>query len=136
MRYARVPAVLTWVYSACFRIPAVPIAVYLKQHGELPWFGDLFPMYGGPWSDRVSINTFIVLLMAFLLVVVAAAWASWFLWRGSMRGAVVGLVLIPVEVVFWVGFALPFPFLIGLARVALNVAFLVVRKRGITAPSS
>ena len=34
-------------------------------------------------------------------------------------GAVVNLALLPVEAVFWVGFALPFPWLIGIARAAV-----------------
>ena len=34
-------------------------------------------------------------------------------------GAVLNLVLPPAEAVFWVGFALPVPWLFGIARVAL-----------------
>jgi hypothetical protein len=56
--------------------------------------------------------------MAFLVVTLIAAWAAWLVWDESKVGAVLALVLLPVEVVFWVGFALPIPWLIGVARVA------------------
>lgn len=39
--------------------------------------------------------------------------------EGSKTGAVLNLILLPVEAVFWLGFALPIPRLIGIARAAL-----------------
>jgi hypothetical protein len=122
MNNARIAAVLTWIYAAGFGAPAIPVAIYLRQRGTLPEFLDLFPMYGGPWSSRLEDGTFIVLLIAFLIVVLLAAWAAWLLWNGSKAGAVISLVLLPVEAVFWLGFALPFPWLSGIARVILIVA--------------
>ena len=115
MQKARIAAVLTWIYVACFGVPAVPVSVYLLQHGELPMFMDLFAMYGGPW-DVIDDGAFVALLMAFLLVTLAAAWAAWLAWTGSWAGAALGLALLPVEAVFWWGFALPFPWLFGVAR--------------------
>ena len=115
MQKARIAAVLTWIYVAGFGVPAVPVSVYLLQHGELPTFMDLFPMYDGPW-DVIDDGAFVALLMAFLLVTLAAAWAAWLAWTGSWAGAALGLALLPVEAVFWWGFALPFPWLIGVAR--------------------
>ena len=119
MSNARIAAVLTWIYAAAFGIPAVPVAAYLLQRGRLPRFLDLFPMYGGPWSSRLVDGDFVVLLIAFLIVTLIAAWAAWLVWNGSKAGAVLSLVLLPLEAVFWIGFALPFPWLIGLARIAL-----------------
>lgn len=120
MRFARIDAVLTWVYAAMFGLPAIPIALYhLQSGGLLPRFLDLFPMYGGPWSERFDPGTFAALLIAFLLVLMAASFAAWLVWRGSRAGAVLSLALLPVEVVFWLGFALPVPWAIGIARVVL-----------------
>ncbi|MBT2517888.1 hypothetical protein J7E29_10620 [Streptomyces sp. ISL-90] len=119
MIFARSYAVLTWVYVAAFGIPAVPISVYLLQHGSLPWFLDLFPMYGGPWSERLGEGPLAVLLVAYLLVTIAVAFAAWLVWLGRRMGAVLSLALIPVEAVFWIGFALPFPWVVGAIRVAL-----------------
>ena len=121
MGYAHVYAVLTWIYAAGFGITAAPVAVYLLRRGTLPEFFGLFPMYGGPWSSRVGDRTFDVLLIAFMVVTLVAAWAAWLVWNGSEAGAVLSLVLLPVEAVFWIGFALPIAWAFGIARVALLV---------------
>lgn len=118
MRKARIAAVLTWIYAVGFGVPAVPVSVYLLQHGELPMFMDLFPMYGGPW-DVIEDRAFVTLLIAFFAVLLAAAWAAWLAWKGLRAGVVLGLALLPVEAVFWFGFALPVPWLFGAARVLL-----------------
>ncbi len=136
MRYARTAAVITWSYTAGFGIPAIPVAVYLHKRGTLPWFEDLFPMYGGPWWFRLDINTFTSVLVIFLVVTLVAAWTGWLLWHGSMRGAVANLALLPIEAVFWFGFALPIPFVFGVARATFIAAFLAARKRREAAPTS
>jgi hypothetical protein len=118
MNNARIAAVLTWVYAAGFGLSTIPVAAFLLRQGRLPVFAGLFESYGGPWSARLHARIFVVLLMAFFVVTVIAAWAAWLVWNGSKVGAVLALVLLPVEVVFWVGFALPIPWLIGVARVA------------------
>ena len=83
MTSARAAAVVTWIYAAAFGIPAIPVAVYLRQRGELPTFYDLFEMYGGPWSSRFDQDVFVVLLIAFLVVVMVAAWLAWLARNGS-----------------------------------------------------
>ena len=119
MTTLRAAAIVTWVYAAGFGLSAIPVAVYLRQRGRLPTFFDLFEMYGGPWSARVSRGTFELLLIAFLVVAVAVAWTAWLVWNGSRAGAILALALIPIEIVFWIGFALPIPWLLGAARVIL-----------------
>ena len=119
--YAHVYAVLTWMYAAGFGITAAPVAVYLLRRGTLPEFFGLFPMYGGPWSSWVGDGILAVLLIAFLMVTLAASWAAWLVWNGSEAGAVLGLVLFPVEAIFWLGFALPIAWIFGIARAALLV---------------
>ena len=119
MTAARIAAVVTWVYAAGFGLPAIPVAVYLLRYGRLPTFLGLFPMYGGPWSSRFERRTVMALLVAFLVLTLVVAWAAWLVWNGSRTGAVLGLALLLVEVVFWLGFALPIPWLIGVARVVL-----------------
>jgi hypothetical protein len=43
------------------------------------------------------------------------------LWNGRRAGSVLANVLPPIELVFWIGFALPFSPMIGLARTVLIV---------------
>jgi hypothetical protein len=124
MNGPRTAALLTWIYAACFGLPAVPVAVYVADRGTLPWLADLFPMYGGPWWDRFGQQTFLVLLGAFAVTLALACLVARSVWRGRRPAAWVALLLIPVEAVFWYGFALPVPWLIGAARAALLVAAL------------
>ena len=122
MNRARPAAVVTWVYVAAFGVPAIPVAIYLAQRGALPSFYGLFDMYGGPWSARFADGTLLWLLMAFLAVTLVAAWSAWLVWKGSRAGAILNLALLPIEAAFWIGFALPLPWLLGAARAALLIA--------------
>ena len=67
---------LTWVYAAGFGGPAVPVSVYLLRRGSLPWFGDQFEMYGGPWSGRLRDGQFVGLLLSYLGLTALVAWAA------------------------------------------------------------
>ena len=116
---ARAAAIVTWVYALGFGLPAVPVSIYLMRNGQLPSFFGLFEMYGGPWSASVSDSTFVGLLLLFGAVTLVAAWSAWLLWQRRRIGAVLNLGALPVEAVFWIGFALPLPWLTGLARVVL-----------------
>jgi len=48
---------------------------------------------------------------------------GWLLWRRRRAGVVLGFALLPVEFTFWIGFALPFGYIVGIAR----PAFLALR---------
>lgn len=122
MDAARAAAVVTWVYAAAFGLPAIPVARHLQDNGRLPMLGDLFELYGGPWSARMTVDDLTVRLYAFAGLTLAMSLAVWALWRRSKLGALVSLAVMPIEVVFWLGFALPFPFLIGIVRLALIAA--------------
>jgi len=54
-----------------------------------------FPAYGRGPFERVGIPTTVPLLAAFLLVCILEAVAGSLLWRGSMVGTVLALVLLP-----------------------------------------
>jgi hypothetical protein len=64
---------------------------------------------GGPWSIPFEEGKVLLLLTGFLVVPVAAAWAAWHVWNGSMLGGVLGLALLPAEAVFWYGLRTPAP---------------------------
>lgn len=119
MSLERWAAALTWFTAAGFGISAPPVGVFLVRNDRLPSFLGLFEMYGGPWSSRFGHGTFVLLLAAFTVLSAVTALVAWGVWAGSGLGLWVSLALIPVEAVFWIGFALPLPWLIGIARVAL-----------------
>jgi hypothetical protein len=113
--------VVTWIYAVGFGLPAIPIAIYHLNTGRLPMFFDLFPMYGGRWSGRFTPGVFSALLIAFLLVTLMTAFAAWLVWSGLRVGAVLSFALLPLEIVFWIGFDLPIPWIFGIARVVLLI---------------
>ena len=119
MNSARATAIVTWVYTLGFGVAAVPVSIYLLQNRRLPTFLGMFEMYGGPWSASVSDNTLVALLLVFLGLTLVAAWSAWLLRQGRRIGAVLNLAVLPVEAVFWIGFALPIPWFTGVARVVL-----------------
>ena len=114
-------SVVTWVYVAVFGLSTILVAGILTRQGRLPTPFGSFEAFSGPFSARLSHRSFVVLLMAFLFVTLIAAWAAWLVWNGSKPGAVLLLGMVPLEAVFWFGFALPIPPLLGAARVVLLI---------------
>jgi hypothetical protein len=119
MNRSRTGAVVTWVYAAMFGVPAVPVAIFVAENSRLPSLWGLFDMYGGPWSTRFADDRVIALLLVYAALVLAAVISGWLLWKLRKAGAVLNLGLMPIEAFFWIGFALPVPWLFGIARVAL-----------------
>src|SRR5215207_1165657 len=121
MRFARAAAVVTWVYAAAFGLPTVPVSIFLARNGRLPSFLGLFDSYGGPWSSSFQFDPeeFVRLLLTFLALMLLASATACLVWRGSREGALLSLLLLPVEAAFWNGFALPIPWLIGVVRLVL-----------------
>jgi hypothetical protein len=120
-RLWRTSAILIWLTAAGFGLPTVPVAVYVLEWHQLPWFFDLFPMYGGPVDAWVGPTGYALLLLLFGVVAFAEAATGVLLWRGRRAAATVSLVLLPVEVAFWVAFALPFPPMFAAVRLTLTL---------------
>ena len=119
MNRSRTAAVVTWAYAAMFGVPAVPVAIFLAANGRTSLPVGPVDMYAGPWSSRFPDDRVIALLLVYSGLALAAVLSGWLLWEKRKAGAVLNLALLPVEAVFWVGFALPVPWLFGIARVAL-----------------
>jgi hypothetical protein len=128
---ARAAAIVTWMYALGFGLATVPVAIYLLRNGQLPSLFGLFDMFGGTWSASISDRTFVVVLLLFCAATLVAVCSAWLLWQGRRIGAVVNLAVLPVEAIFWIGFALPLPWVTGLARVVLvAVAWRSLAKSG------
>lgn len=56
----------------------------------------------------------------FVLVAAAEVIVGALLWTGRRAGPVLAIVLLPIELVFWIGFALPLGPVWGLARTVLG----------------
>ncbi|GAA2034673.1 hypothetical protein GCM10009819_18770 [Agromyces tropicus] len=121
MVFARIDAVLTWVYVVGFGVTAIPIAAYHVATGRLPTFFGLFTVYGGRWSDQFAPPMFAGLLVAFAVTTLVVGFAAWLLWQGWRIGAVLSLATLPVEAVFWIGFDLPIPWIVAAARIVFAI---------------
>lgn len=117
-------AVCSVVLGLGFGLPGAYGAWFFARHGEV-WTFLGFPTYGdGPFEHR-GLATSVGLLLGFVAVCAAEVVVGVLLWRDATWAPWMALALLPIELVFWIGFALPFGPLLGLARTALVVAILV-----------
>lgn len=116
MRYAAAAASL--LLGLGFGVPCVlGIRHFARTHEVWKCFG--FPTYGRGPFERVGLKTSMPLLIAFLLVCMAETAVGILLLLGAPHAAAASYALLPVEFVFWIGFALPFGPVLGLARTVL-----------------
>ena len=120
----RVAGGLSVALGLGFGLPAVYGTWYFARHGEV-WTFLGFPTYGkGPFQQR-GIDTSVALLVTFVVVCAAEVAVGWLLWQEAKVGAWLALAILPLELVFWFGFALPFGFVLGVARTTLVLVALV-----------
>lgn len=111
-----VAAVLVWSQAIGLALPGlIGIRSILAGRGVPLVFG--YPSYGGGAFERAGIATSVPLLLLFLLVLLAQIPAGWLLWQGQRSGAVLALILLVPEAIFWWGFDLPIPPILAAARV-------------------
>ena len=107
-----------------FGLPGRVRAWFYARLGEV-WTLLGFPTYGDGPFERWGIATSVALQLGFVDVCVAEVVVGALLWIEATIARWLALALLPVELVFWTGFALPFGPLLGLARSALVIATLV-----------
>lgn len=111
-------AVLSWIVGFGFGLPCAYAAWYFATRGDI-WTFLGFPTYGSGPFEKIGIQTSIPLLLGFLLVCLAEVVVGGLLWRETRIGAVASIALLPLELAFWVGFALPAGPLLGIPRTIL-----------------
>lgn len=114
----RAAAILAWVAGLGFGLPGVYGLWYLVDRGEI-WTFLGFPTYGGGPFESIGLRTTTWLIAGFVLVCAVEVTAGVLLWQGERAGEKLSLMLLPFEFAFWIGFALPFGPVLGLARAAL-----------------
>ena len=115
----QISAALMAFIAVGFGAPAPFVAAHLLRERSLPTFIGTFPAYGGPLSERVTPEVFAVLLGLFTALSALELFAAVLLWQGHHVGGVLAVALLPLEVAFWAGFALPIPPMVAVARLAL-----------------
>ena len=115
---SRFAAVLAWVAGFGFGLPGAYGAAYLTSHDEV-WSFLGYPTYGGGPFESWGFPT-LPMQMAFVVVCAAELVTGGLLWREHPAGRTMSLTLLPFELFFWFGFALPFGFVLGALRAALT----------------
>lgn len=120
----RASGVLAVLLGLGFGIPGVIGTRYFAQNHEV-WLLLGFPTYGGGPFERAGIPTTVLLLTGFLAVCAAEVGLGALLLAGWHPALWLSLALLPFELAYWTGFALPFGFVLGAARVVLTIAALM-----------
>ena len=122
----RAAAILAWITGLGFGLPAVFGLRYFAEHHEV-WTFMGFPTYGGGPFERWGIPTGVALLAGFIAVCVAELIVGALLWSAQPIGMWLAIALLPFELIFWIGFALPFGPILGAIRTVLVIVALAGR---------
>jgi hypothetical protein len=114
---------LAWTAGLGFGVFAVVGAVHFAGRGEV-WHVMGFPAYGEGPFERVGIPTSVPLLAGFVVVCAAEGVVGTMLWTGKRGARWLAVGLLPLELAYWVGFALPYGPVLGVARTVAVVASL------------
>lgn len=116
----KIAAFLLWFNALGFGLPCIAAIRNLLSGRDIPYIMG-FPAYGrGPFEQR-GLYTTVPLVAGFLLVCILEGVAGWLLWSGYRTGAILALVLLIPGAVYWWGFALPVPPILGVVRTILIV---------------
>ena len=119
----RIASVLSWLLGLGFGLPGI-YGLWYFAHRHQVWSFLGFPTYGkGPFT-KIGIETSTPLLGIFVLLCVAEAVVGWVLWQLPSAGGKFALLILPLELIFWIGFALPYGLILGIARTILVVVYL------------
>lgn len=112
--------------------PGIYAIWHLARRGEIAQVAG-YPTYGDGPFEQVGITTSVPLLAAFLGVCAGEVAMGWGLWKGYRRAATSAFAMLPVEVAFCTGFALPLGPLLGIVRTVAVVAMRRDEAEGSTA---
>lgn len=124
MLFIRISGVLAVLAGIGFGIPGVLGLRHLAATGRV-WEFMGFPTYGGGPFERVGLPSSVGLLAGFVAVCAAEVVVGLCLLLGWAPALWLQFALLPFELAYWWGFALPFGFLFGAARAALAVLALL-----------
>lgn len=116
---ARAAAILLWLVAAGWALPAPWLMWWVVVRGRLPVLPYIGEPNGGPFYASLSHGAFVAVLGLSLVLGIAQIVAGVLLWNGEQAGAVLQFAILPVEAMFWYGFALPIPPLLAVIRVVL-----------------
>jgi len=116
----RTAGALCWLLAIGFGLPDIPAMASIAR-GDGVWYFLGFPTYGAGPFEQIGVSTTVPLLVGFLAVAIAELIAGLLLWRRTSAGSVMAIALLPFELAYWIGFALPIGPIVALARTVLVI---------------
>ena len=104
-----------------FGLPCLFGIRHLSSTGEV-WTFMGFPTYGGGTFESAGVTTTVPLLVAFLVVCIAEVIVGGLVIAGTTYSSLLSYTLLPIGMVFWIGFALPVGPVLGIASAVLLFA--------------
>lgn len=95
--------------------------LYITAHGELPRFFGIRSL-SGPISEMYGVDAALAAQVPYGALHLLGVVAGYLLWRSKRLGGVLGIAVIALSSLFWIGFAVPYGPLIGIPIVYLIVA--------------
>ncbi|MGV8910880.1 MAG: hypothetical protein ACOH1Y_18060 [Propionicimonas sp.] len=118
---SRLAGGLAWAAGLLFGPLGVYGTVHFAKYGEV-WQFMGFPTYGDGPFERIGVPTSVPLLTGFVGVCAAELVLGSRLWASKPGAPRLSVGLLPLELPYWVGFALPFGPVLGVLRTAAIAA--------------
>lgn len=116
----KIASACAWMQGIGFGLPCIYGIWHLAKRKSIATFLG-FPTYGHGPFERIGVTTTVPLLTAFLLVCALECVCGWGLWNSNKGSAIVSFAILPVEILFYAGFALPFGPPVMILRIVLLV---------------
>ncbi len=113
--FARGAGALAWAAGLGFGPLGAYGTAYFAQHHDV-WHFMGFPTYGEGPFEAIGIFTSLPLLTGFVAVCAAEVVIGSMLWTGRPDARWLSFTLLPLEMTYWIGFALPAGPVLGLMR--------------------
>ncbi len=113
-------SIVCFVFGVGWSVGSIPTIVYVIRNRSLPMIGPIRAM-SGPF-EALGIDAMIVLALLFLGINLLHILAGTWLWQSRRKGGSLEIGLLVLSTVFWFGFALPFPPIVGLLEAGLLAA--------------
>jgi hypothetical protein len=117
----RAAAASAWAAGLGFGPLGAYGTAYFAEHHEV-WHFMGFPTYGGGPFETIGITPSVPLLTGFVAICAAEVVAGWMLWADRPYAPRLSFALLPLEMTYWIGFALPVGPVLGLIRAAAVAA--------------
>jgi hypothetical protein len=110
-------SIIVYIDAFIWLVGVVPTLYYAYTHRVLPTLGGI-RLLSGPF-EILGLDSLIVAGMLYIVVSGLKILAAYWLQNARMDGAVLEMILLGLNVIFWYGFALPIGPLLGIVQVGL-----------------